>query len=110
LRLSFIISISCGRCVSATGEILDARASTGFDRCPVFRLRGSGLLVQDGVYRLEDPAPVPEWRTPGDPRAKIRIVDLLQMSSGLRFMTRSKWWIRFLPFALYFPKKELTNE
>ena len=45
-----------------------------------------GLLVKEGVYRLEDPAPVPEWRAPGDPRAKIRIVDLLQMSSGLRFI------------------------
>jgi CubicO group peptidase (beta-lactamase class C family) len=45
-----------------------------------------GLLVKDGVYRLDDPAPVPEWRASGDPRARIRIVDLLQMSSGLRFI------------------------
>jgi CubicO group peptidase (beta-lactamase class C family) len=45
-----------------------------------------GLLVKEGVYRLEDPAPVPEWRAPGDPRAKIRIIDLLQMSSGLHFI------------------------
>jgi CubicO group peptidase (beta-lactamase class C family) len=45
-----------------------------------------GILVRQGVYRLEDPAPVPEWRkTPNDPRAKIRIVDLMHMSSGLRF-------------------------
>jgi Beta-lactamase len=28
-----------------------------------------GLLVREGVYRLEDPAPVPEWRVPGDARA-----------------------------------------
>ena len=33
---------------------------------------------------LWQPAPVPEWQTPGDPRAKIRIADLLRMSSGLR--------------------------
>ena len=45
-----------------------------------------GILIQQGAFRLEDPAPVPEWRkTPGDPRAKIRVMDLLRMSSGLRF-------------------------
>ena len=44
------------------------------------------LLVRDGVYRIDDAAPVPEWQRPGDPRAKIRIVDLLHMSSGLRFI------------------------
>jgi CubicO group peptidase (beta-lactamase class C family) len=44
------------------------------------------LLVKDGVYRIEDPVPVPEWHAPGDPRAAIKIVDLLRMSSGLRFI------------------------
>ena len=44
------------------------------------------LLVKDGVYKIDDPAPVPEWRAPGDPRGAIRIVDLLHMSSGLRFI------------------------
>ena len=45
------------------------------------------LLVKDGVYKLEDPAPVEEWhKDPGDPRGKIRIMDLMQMSSGLRFI------------------------
>lgn len=45
-----------------------------------------GLLINDGVFKLEDPAPVAEWRkTPDDPRAKIRIMDLMRMSSGLRF-------------------------
>jgi CubicO group peptidase (beta-lactamase class C family) len=43
-----------------------------------------GLLVKDGVYTLSQPAPIPEWQAPGDPRAKIRIADLLNMSSGLR--------------------------
>jgi CubicO group peptidase (beta-lactamase class C family) len=43
-----------------------------------------GILVKDGVYDLDQPAPIPEWQTPGDPRAKIRIADLLHMSSGLR--------------------------
>ena len=45
-----------------------------------------GLLVRDGTLRLEDPAPVTEWRKkPGDPRSRIRIIDLMHMSSGLRF-------------------------
>jgi CubicO group peptidase (beta-lactamase class C family) len=43
-----------------------------------------GTLIQRGVYELRQPAPIPEWQEPGDPRAKIRIADLLNMSSGLR--------------------------
>ena len=44
-----------------------------------------GRLMNDGHFGLDDPAPVPEWQTEGDPRAKIRISDLLRMSSGLQF-------------------------
>lgn len=43
-----------------------------------------GVLMQQGVYTLTQPAPVPEWQSPGDPRAKITIADILHMSSGLR--------------------------
>src|SRR5258708_3455539 len=43
-----------------------------------------GILVKDGIYDLDQPAPIPEWQKPGDPRAKIRIADILHMSSGLR--------------------------
>jgi CubicO group peptidase (beta-lactamase class C family) len=44
-----------------------------------------GVLVQQGALRLEDPAPVPEWyKTPNDPRARIRLIDVMRMSSGLR--------------------------
>jgi CubicO group peptidase (beta-lactamase class C family) len=43
-----------------------------------------GVLIKQGVYELAQPAPIPEWQTPGDPRAKIRIADILHMSSGLR--------------------------
>jgi CubicO group peptidase (beta-lactamase class C family) len=43
-----------------------------------------GVLIQQGVYELWQPAPIPEWQTPGDPRARIRIADILRMSSGLR--------------------------
>ncbi len=46
-----------------------------------------GILVEEGHFSLSEPAPVPEWqKEPGDPRAKIRIADLLRMSSGLRFI------------------------
>jgi CubicO group peptidase (beta-lactamase class C family) len=43
-----------------------------------------GVLIHQGVYDLWQSAPIPEWQSPGDPRAKIRIADLLRMSSGLR--------------------------
>ncbi len=43
-----------------------------------------GVLIRQGVYELGQPAPVPEWQGSGDPRAKIRIADILHMSSGLR--------------------------
>jgi CubicO group peptidase (beta-lactamase class C family) len=45
-----------------------------------------GRLIQMGHLRLWDPAAVPEWQnTPGDPRAAIKVADLLRMSSGLQF-------------------------
>ena len=44
------------------------------------------LLVKDGTYTLEQPAPVAAWQSPDDPRSKIRNIDLLRMSAGLRFI------------------------
>ncbi len=44
-----------------------------------------GILIQQGDYELFQPAPIPEWQEAGDPRAKIRIADIMRMSSGLRF-------------------------
>lgn len=44
-----------------------------------------GVLRQKGIYTLEQPAPIPEWQNAGDPRQKIRIMDIMRMSSGLRF-------------------------
>jgi CubicO group peptidase (beta-lactamase class C family) len=43
-----------------------------------------GVLIKQGVYDLWQPAPIPEWQSAGDERAKIRIADILHMSSGLR--------------------------
>ncbi|MEZ5416026.1 MAG: serine hydrolase [Vicinamibacterales bacterium] len=44
-----------------------------------------GLEIQRGSFGLDDPAPVPAWRRPGDPRGAIRVRDVMQMSSGLSF-------------------------
>jgi CubicO group peptidase (beta-lactamase class C family) len=45
-----------------------------------------GLLIEEGALGWWDAAPVPEWHdVPGDPRAAIRVADLLRMSSGLFF-------------------------
>ncbi|MGC9328514.1 MAG: serine hydrolase domain-containing protein [Candidatus Hinthialibacter sp.] len=44
-----------------------------------------GMLIHQGVFSLWQAAPIPEWQTPGDPRAQIRIADIMRMSSGLRF-------------------------
>jgi CubicO group peptidase (beta-lactamase class C family) len=43
-----------------------------------------GVLIRQGVYTLDQPAPIPEWQRPGDPRQQIRIQDILRMSSGIR--------------------------
>lgn len=45
-----------------------------------------GLLVGDGKLDIHAPADVPEWTTPGDPRAAITLDQLLRMSSGLKFV------------------------
>jgi CubicO group peptidase (beta-lactamase class C family) len=41
-------------------------------------------LIHMGAYTLDQPAPIPEWQTAGDPRQAIRIMDIMRMSSGLR--------------------------
>ena len=45
-----------------------------------------GILVQRGDYTINQLAPIPEWQTPGDPRGKITIANILHMSSGLRII------------------------
>ncbi|MGE3957092.1 MAG: serine hydrolase domain-containing protein [Vicinamibacterales bacterium] len=45
-----------------------------------------GILIQKGVYTLDQPAPIPEWQGANDPRRTIRIRDILNMSSGLRII------------------------
>jgi CubicO group peptidase (beta-lactamase class C family) len=45
-----------------------------------------GILIEQGVYELDQAAPIPEWEGEGDPRQDIRIRDILNMSSGLRIV------------------------
>ncbi|MEM8694438.1 MAG: serine hydrolase [Pseudomonadota bacterium] len=42
-----------------------------------------GAAVHQHIVDLDQPAPVPAWQTPGDPRASINWHHLLHMSSGL---------------------------
>lgn len=44
-----------------------------------------GILVGEGHFALDDPAPIAAWREPGDPRGDITLAHLLRMSSGLKF-------------------------
>ncbi len=44
-----------------------------------------GVLVEQGALELDKPAPIAAWRDPGDLRSEIRLIDLVRMSSGLRF-------------------------
>jgi CubicO group peptidase (beta-lactamase class C family) len=44
-----------------------------------------GIAVADGLLRLHEPIPVPEWSAPGDPRGRITLDQMLRMSSGLAF-------------------------
>jgi len=46
-----------------------------------------GILVQEGHFDVDDPAPIDAWRD--DERSEITIGDLLRMSSGLEFRRSS---------------------
>ena len=43
-----------------------------------------GMLVSDGLLRLDESVPEPRWNRPGDARGEITLRQLLQMRSGLR--------------------------
>ncbi len=44
-----------------------------------------GLLHARGELALDEPAWIPEWQAPGDPRRAILVRHLMNMASGLRF-------------------------
>lgn len=88
-------ALSAAFLVTYKGEIIGERYREGLDmHTPLeswsmgksLTATLMGRLIQQGVYDLYQPAPVPEWQEqPDDPRAEIRIADILHMSSGLRF-------------------------
>ena len=61
----------------------------------------TGILIEKGFFDLFDPAPVPTWNIKEDDlRSKIRIADLLRMSSGLKFtgaMDSPSTWVNEFP-------------
>ncbi len=74
------------------GKIIAERYGEGYDKDTRFiswsmakSFTGAliGFLVADGRLVLDDPAPVPAWQRPGDPRGQITLRHLLHMSSGL---------------------------
>lgn len=76
------------------GKIVSERYDTerGFDMHTSHRTNSAaksfavtviGAAVKKALLDIYAPAPIPEWRTPGDPRARITINDLLHMCSGL---------------------------
>jgi CubicO group peptidase (beta-lactamase class C family) len=86
-------AMTLGLVVTYNGRIIGERYAEGIDeRTPLESwsmtksLTGAliGVLIQQGAYDLWQPAPIPEWQQPGDPRAAIRIGDILRMSSGIR--------------------------
>lgn len=47
-----------------------------------------GVAVGEGKLALSQSSLLPQWSAPGDPRAAIKVEDLLRMRSGLRFSER----------------------
>jgi CubicO group peptidase (beta-lactamase class C family) len=89
-------SMTAAFVVTWNGRIIGERYGDGFDMHTSLESWSMGksltatlmgILIEQGVYELWQPAPVPEWQSEGDPRREIRIADILRMSSGLRFKT-----------------------
>lgn len=43
----------------------------------------TGILVREGKLAVDAPAPVPAWQRAGDPRAALRLREVLNMTTGL---------------------------
>jgi hypothetical protein len=48
----------------------------------------AGVLVREGRLATDSAGLLPEWRTPGDPRARITLDQLLRMTDGIAFSER----------------------
>ncbi len=76
------------------GKIVAERYAAGFDQTTPqlgWSMTKSvvnalvGILVKQGKLVLNEKAPVPDWRSPDDPRGNITLDHLLRMKSGLVF-------------------------
>ena len=85
-------SLTTGVVVVYRGEIIAERYRQGWDIHTAYRTWSTaksitsavvGILVGAGKLDVDEPAPIPEWREPGDPRGEITLEHLLHMSSGL---------------------------
>ncbi len=74
------------------GRIVAERYREGYDRSTPQRTWSAaksltatliGVAAHQGLIDVAKPAPIPEWRAPGDPRAAITTGQLLHMTSGL---------------------------
>ena len=93
MRRSIREGMTAAFVVTHKGRIVAERYGDGITRTTALEswsmgksLSGTlmGILIKQGAYDLWQRAPIPEWQQPGDPRAAIRIADILRMSSGLR--------------------------
>lgn len=81
-----------GVVVVRDGKVIAERYAPGFDLHTPSRTWSAakrlaatliGIAVRRGLLDPAKPAPIPEWRAGGDPRAAITLADLLHMASGL---------------------------
>ena len=64
------------------GDIGAARPSNSGVSSVALEARNVDFYL-DGRLKLDDPAPIAEWQSPGDPRRNITLRHLLHMASGL---------------------------
>jgi CubicO group peptidase (beta-lactamase class C family) len=85
--------MTLGFVVTYNGRIIGEAYGPGVDMHTPFESWSMGksltgtlmaVLIEQGVYRLDQPAPIPEWQ--GDDRKNIRIMDIMRMSSGIRIV------------------------
>jgi len=85
--------MTLGFVVTYNGRIIGEAYGEGVDMHTPFESWSMGksitgtlmaVLIQQGVYKLEQRAPIPEWQE--DARKNIRIMDIMRMSSGIRIV------------------------
>ncbi len=76
------------------GKLIAERYSAAFDADTQFEAWSMGKSIaatlvgvaeRQGVLSLDEPAGFPEWQNAGDPRRDIKLRNLLNMASGLKF-------------------------